>query len=136
MHAAGHHGTRHDRAPATAIDRTVSSYTPTLRTLAHARRTRPRADSGHPRGEVRVVAVAMPHTPGAPDLPGAQAETTGLHRRLGDRVTLLTGPQATHEAVLAALPHARWAHFACHGAADRTTRPPATCCWLTTSSGR
>jgi CHAT domain-containing protein len=31
---------------------------------------------------------------------------------------VLTGPQATYEAVLAALPRARWAHFACHGAAD------------------
>ena len=31
---------------------------------------------------------------------------------------MLTGPEATREAVLAALPGARWAHFACHGSAD------------------
>jgi hypothetical protein len=121
VHAAGHHDTRHDAAPATVIDRVVSSYTPTVRALAHARRSRPAAGgtgSAAALGGGRVVAVAMPRTTGADDLPGAQAETTGLRRRLGGRVTVLTGPQATHEAVLAALPRARWAHFACHGAAD------------------
>jgi hypothetical protein len=122
VHAAGHHGTRRDAAPATVIDRVVSSYTPTVRALAHARRSRPAAAGGTGSEAVldggRVVAVAMPRTPDAADLPGAQAETAGLRRRLGGRVTVLTGPQATHEAVLAALPRARWAHFACHGAAD------------------
>jgi hypothetical protein len=122
VHAAGHHGTRNGAAPATVIDRVVSSYTPTLRALAHARRSRSAANGGTGNaaafGGGQVLAVAMPHTPGAYDLPGAQAETAGLRCRLGDRVTVLTGAQATHEAVLAALPRARWAHFACHGAAD------------------
>ena len=62
----------------------------------------------------------MPHTPGASDLPGAQAEAAGLQRRFPGQVTVLTGPQATHDAVLAALPAARWAHFACHGSSDLT----------------
>jgi CHAT domain-containing protein len=31
---------------------------------------------------------------------------------------VLSGPAATHDAVLAALPGARWAHFACHGFSD------------------
>jgi CHAT domain-containing protein len=122
LHAAGHHDTRHDVAPATMIDRVVSSYTPTVRALAHARRSRPATDGDRGGaadiGGGRVVAVAMPQTPGSSDLPGVQAEAIGLRRRLGNRVTVLTGPQATHEAVSAALPRARWAHFACHGAAD------------------
>ena len=72
----------------------------------------------------------MPHTPGASDLPGAQAEATGLQRRFPGRVTVLTGPQATHDTVLAALPAGRWAHFACHGASD-LSNPSASCLLLT-----
>jgi hypothetical protein len=137
LHAAGHHDTRFDAAPRTVIDRVMSSYTPTIRALTHARRTRPpttyelssspTADGGNRSGNGnspaglgggRVVAVAMPHTPGATDLPGTEAEAALLQRRFPGRVSVLAGPQATHEAVLAALPAARWAHFACHGYAD------------------
>jgi hypothetical protein len=133
VHAAGHHRTRADAAPATVIDRVISSYTPTLRALTHARRPGLPTDSGagdRPGAGDRVVAVAMPRTPGAPDLPGAQAEAAELQRRFPGRVTVLTGPHATHDAVLAALPAGRWAHFACHGASD-LTNPSASCLILT-----
>jgi CHAT domain/Tetratricopeptide repeat len=121
VHAAGHHRTRADAAPATVIDRVISSYTPTIRALAYARRPSSDVaeDAGHrPGAGHRVVAVAMPCTPGASDLPGAQAEAAGLQQRFPGRVTVLTGPHATRDAVLAALPAGRWAHFACHGASD------------------
>jgi tetratricopeptide (TPR) repeat protein len=111
VHAAGHHHTWADAVPATVIDRVISSYTPTIRALTHARR--PRSGSGD-----RVVAVAMPHTPGASDLPGAQEEVAELQQRFPGRVTVLTGPQATHDTVLAALRASQWAHFSCHGASD------------------
>jgi hypothetical protein len=122
VHAAGHHHTRFDPAPATLIDRVISSYTPTIRALTHARRASPAepAGDGRPAGldGARVAAVAMPHTHGAGDLPGARAETDGLQRRFPGRVGVLTGAEATREAVLAVLPNARWAHFACHGTAE------------------
>ena len=133
VHAAGHHDTRADAAPATVIDRVISSYTPTLRALTHARRPGPATVGGgrdRPGAGDRVVAVAMPHTPGAADLPGAQAEAAGLQRRFPGRVTVLTGTQATHDTVLAALPAGRWAHFACHGASD-LSNPSASCLLLT-----
>jgi CHAT domain-containing protein len=76
------------------------------------------------------VAVVMPHTPGASDLPGAEAEAIGLQRRFPGRVTVITGPQATYDTVLAALPAGRWAHFACHGASD-LSNPSASCLLLT-----
>jgi hypothetical protein len=117
IHAAGHHDTRHTSAPSTVLDRVVSSYTPTVRALAHANRTRA-TGSVVAAGKERALMVAMPRTPGAGDLPGAQAETSVLRHRLGGRLTVLTGPQATHEAVLSALPHVRWVHFACHAVAD------------------
>ncbi len=132
VHVAGHHRTRADAAPATVIDRVISSYTPTIRALAHARRSRPAAagEAGaRPGGGVQVVAVAMPHTPGTPDLPGAQAEAAVLQQRFPGQVTVLTGDRATHDAVLAALPAGRWAHFACHGTSD-LDNPSASCLLL------
>ncbi|MFD0532905.1 CHAT domain-containing protein [Actinomadura luteofluorescens] len=116
VHAAGYHGTMASAAPETVIDRVVCSTTPTVRALAHARRGA--ADAVRP-GDGRAVAVAMPRTPGArSDLPGAEAEAALVGRRFPGPVDVLTGSSATHEAVLAALPKARWAHFACHGHSD------------------
>jgi predicted metal-dependent phosphoesterase TrpH len=133
VHAAGHHDSRADAAPATVLDRVISSYTPTLRALIHARRPGPATAVGgggdRPGAGDQVVAVAMPRTPGASDLPGAQAEAAGLQWRFPGRVTVLTGPDATHDAVLAALPAGRWAHFSCHGASD-LTNPSASCLLL------
>jgi CHAT domain len=131
VHAAGYHHTQGDAAPATVIDRVISSYTPTLRALIHARRPGlTTADpDGRPSARDRVVAVAMPHTPGASDLPGARAEAAELQQRFPGRVTELIEDEATHDAVLAALPVARWAHFACHAASD-LTNPSASCLLL------
>jgi len=133
VHAAGRHRTGADAAPATVIDRVISSYTPTLRALTHARQPGPAAAGGEgdrPGTGDRVVAVAMPHTPGASELPCALAEAAGLEQRFPGRVTVLTGPQATHDTVLTALPTGRWAHFACHGASD-PSNPSASYLLLT-----
>ncbi len=133
VHAAGYHHTQADAAPATVIDRVISSYTPTIRALTYARRPRPAAtgDGGdRTRAGDQVVAVAMPHTPGTPDLPGAAEEAAELQRRFPDRVKVLSGAEATHDAVLAALPTGRWVHFACHGTSD-LDNPSASCLLLT-----
>ncbi|MEU6758157.1 CHAT domain-containing protein [Streptomyces sp. NPDC046685] len=108
LHAAGHH---RDGGPA-LLDRVVSSTTPTIRALAHARASR-RDD----RSEPRLLVVAMPHTPDAPDLPGAQAEADHL-AALIPGATVLVGADATRDVVLDALPASGWVHFACHGYSD------------------
>jgi hypothetical protein len=99
---------------ATVLDRVVSSYTPTIRALAHARarqisRTEPRTP--------RVLAVGMPRTPKEPDLPGARKETELLGRLLPG-TSELVDEDATHDAVLSRLATSEWAHFACHAASD------------------
>jgi hypothetical protein len=99
---------------ATVLDRVVSSYTPTIRALAHARarrisRTGPRVP--------RVLAIGMPKTPGGSDLPGARKEARLLGRLLPG-VTPLVNEDATHDAVLSRLATSEWAHFACHAASD------------------
>jgi tetratricopeptide (TPR) repeat protein len=116
LHAAGHHDTRFDDVPLTVLDRVVSSYTPTLRALLHARRAeslrRPRLAA------TRVMVVAMPKTPGQSDLPGVAEEAELLQGMFGAHAALLQGREATHEAIRARLPHYPCAHFACHGSSD------------------
>ncbi|MEU9088717.1 CHAT domain-containing protein [Streptomyces sp. NPDC048428] len=104
LHAAGHPG-----RPG-ALDAFVSSYTPTLRILAHAR-DRPSAAAR------RQLTVALPNTPGLPSLPGTLAEALDLHRRHPDQPALLD-EDATVGQVAAGLSTATWAHFACHALAD------------------
>ncbi|MER5982506.1 CHAT domain-containing protein [Streptomyces sp. NPDC001787] len=121
LHAAGHHL----EAPAegaprrTVMDRAVSSYTPTVRALAHARslRAAQRAAAGESRGPLRVLAIAMPHTPGAAELPGAEREYGHLARLL-PAVDELVARDATRASVLSGLPTHPWVHFACHAGTD------------------
>jgi hypothetical protein len=113
LHAAGYHG----KGALTVVDRVVCSTTPTLRALAHSRRgtdpTRPRAD--------RALVVAMPRTPGhGVPLPGAEREAAVVRTHLPGAVDVVKGTAATRDAVVAALPKARVAHFACHGNSDLT----------------
>jgi tetratricopeptide (TPR) repeat protein len=106
LHAAGHPG-----QPG-ALDAVVSSYTPTLRALAHAH-DRPAAATR------RQLVVALEQTPDHSDLPGTVAEARDLYgRHAGAR--LLDGEGATTGRVLTALSDATWAHFACHASVDHS----------------
>nr|WP_052478041.1 CHAT domain-containing protein [Kibdelosporangium sp. MJ126-NF4]CEL15596.1 hypothetical protein [Kibdelosporangium sp. MJ126-NF4] len=107
LHAAGHPG-----QPG-ALDRVVSSYTPTVRVLEHAR-ARPRAYSR------RQLVVALEHTSGLRKLPGTVTEARALHARQ-PAVPPLLDHDATTTGVLAALPFASWVHFACHAMVDPET---------------
>lgn len=100
---------------ATVLDRVASSYTPTIRALAHARaRHISRTESPT---TPRVLAVGMPRTPEGTDLPGARKETEFLGRLLPGTLELVN-KDATHDAVLSRLAASEWAHFACHAASD------------------
>ncbi|MEU6764897.1 CHAT domain-containing protein [Streptomyces sp. NPDC046853] len=99
-----------DSAPG-ALDRVVSSYTPTLRALHHARR---RAD--RPTGSGALV-VSVAQATGQAPLPGARREADQLARLLPD-ATLLADASATHSAVVSTLPRHAYAHFACHALGD------------------
>ncbi|OHV31185.1 hypothetical protein BCD49_32085 [Pseudofrankia sp. EUN1h] len=121
VHAAGYHGPRGDAVPRTVLDCVVSSYTPTIRAIAYGRRTVVADDDGRETAGAAgpsMVAVAMSSTPGASDLPGVDAEVAAIRARFGDQVRVLAGVEATRKDVLAALPAARMAHFACHGFSD------------------
>ncbi|MGW4412773.1 CHAT domain-containing protein [Nonomuraea sp. NPDC004702] len=125
VHAAGHHTDPPGEQRRTVMDRVISSYTPTIGALSHARR---RIDDHLPRSD-RTLVVAMPTTPGLPKegrLPNVPDEVKLLRSRL-PRLTLLadldsdiapTAGPATKANVLVHLPDATIAHFACHGHLD------------------
>ncbi|MEU0519994.1 CHAT domain-containing protein [Streptosporangium sp. NPDC006007] len=116
LHAAGHHLEEPSPGRRTVMDLVVSSYSPTVRALSHSRLRRAAWRGTRP---PRALVIAMPRTPGASDLPGAEREFEKL-TGLFPAVTGLIGEDATHDAVLSRLPAGTWAHFACHAVGDLT----------------
>ncbi|MEV1084032.1 CHAT domain-containing protein [Streptomyces sp. NPDC050211] len=112
LHAAGTYDAagRHRGVPDLAVSSTVS----TLRALAaaHARPADP--------GPATVLAIAVPEADGLPPLPNAEAEAAMVTAAIPSQARTLIGPQATRDAVLAALPRASVAHFACHATSEFT----------------
>jgi CHAT domain-containing protein len=110
LHAAA---ARNPAAPGESVlDRVVSSYAVSLRTLRFAHH---RPD---PPGELRsLLVVSMPRTPDQPPLAGADREAKRLAGLLpGTR--LLSGERARHREVSRAVHEHAWAHFACHAVQD------------------
>lgn len=109
LHAAGHHDEPVGDRPRTVLDRVVSSYTPTVRTLLAARsRSAPTAE-----GDGRMLFVA-PEPAGLPVLESIADDRAVLAGLFGERLTPLEGPQASAASVLEALRHHRWVHFSTH----------------------
>ncbi|MEU1981699.1 CHAT domain-containing protein [Nocardia sp. NPDC019395] len=119
LHAAGNHD---GNSTSTVLHHVVSSYTTTIGALRHAR-TRsavPVRSSGQAGRDLLIV--RMSRTPGAPALPGAEAEA----RRVAQLVpssTTLADTQATRDTVRDAMPGHRITHFACHAVTE--PRSPA-----------
>jgi tetratricopeptide (TPR) repeat protein len=125
IHAAGYHASPADSDHRAVIDRVISSYTPTVGALAHAR-----GSAAVPGPTARSLIVAMPTTPDLHDegrLKYVPAEAALVRRRLPNP-TVLSEPSAdrdpgdaqlpTRAAVLEHLPESTFAHFACHGSVD------------------
>ncbi|MFD0634299.1 CHAT domain-containing protein [Catenulispora yoronensis] len=116
LHAAGRHSEDGVRDGGSSVmDRVVSSYTPTVRALRHARR---RQATGP--GTSSSLIVAMPTTPGLPGdgrLAHVPGEVAALRRRLPNPL-VLNDSIATRPYVLNQLPLHAIAHFACHGSHD------------------
>ncbi|WP_329077031.1 CHAT domain-containing protein [Streptomyces niveus] len=129
LHAAAPDGTEPG-----ALDRVVSSYAPTLRTLHHARTraparipsrayARPAAGGAGARRDDSVLIVAVPEAAGHPALHGAREEAEWLAERL-PYATVLADDAATRTTVEARLRDHAHAHFACHAVSD-PLRPSA-----------
>lgn len=117
LHAAGYHGPRADPdRPRCALDLAVSSYTPTIGALHHARR-RPEAA---PSGARPPLVVNIRDTPGAAPLPNAPHEAEAVRKLLPGTIPahLLTGAEATRDRVLQALRSSPYVHLVCHAVTD------------------
>ncbi|MGW4839783.1 CHAT domain-containing protein [Streptomyces globisporus] len=125
LHAAGHHDVESEGRA--VIDRVVSSYTPTIRTLAYARQQTAVGNAPRPERPVSSLIVSVPALgPDAgPPLPSALLEAAELAAKLPAAEVLLEpgtqvdGPDGgntpTGPAVLERLVTCAIAHFACHG---------------------
>jgi tetratricopeptide (TPR) repeat protein len=116
LHAAGHHEDSLDDPERRAVhDRVISSYTPTVRALRHARAARPA-----PQQPPHALVVGVPTVPGVPGrlycVPAEAAAVRRLFPHGEDFVEPARTP--TTAAVLDELPHHAIAHFACHGVTD------------------
>ncbi|MBB6473673.1 CHAT domain-containing protein [Sphaerisporangium rubeum] len=107
IHAAGHHSRQDDPRHRAVIDRVVSSYTPTVGALHHARRRTTTRTSPPHRGLVAAT----------PTLEGAVTEAGKVLKALPGLTPL---PAPTTATVLSHLPEAQVAHLACHGYSDPT----------------
>ena len=112
LHAAGNYQDK-EPAPCGALDLAVSSYTPTLRSLIQLRQRQPAPADG----SSGPLIVAMPETPGLPDLESTREEAADLAQRFPVH-EMLIGSSATCDVVAQAMPQHRWAHYACHGSQD------------------
>ncbi len=93
------------------LDRVVSSYTTSLRSL-HFARSIPRTDQGE-----RALIVAQPEVASAEPLRGVEREIAAV-RRYVPQSTLLEKAEATRAQVLEALQSHSVVHLACHAESD------------------
>ncbi|MET0425125.1 MAG: CHAT domain-containing protein [Actinoplanes sp.] len=103
IHAAGHHDrtpSRSDR-PRTVLDRVISSYAPSLRSLSSGAGTR---------GLGPLLVVGIDDA----ELRNAVAEARAVADALPPPVRLLVGEEAGRAEVVRLLPGAAVVHFACH----------------------
>ncbi|MEW2117789.1 CHAT domain-containing protein [Streptomyces sp. NPDC005474] len=112
LHAAGYHADG-PTSGRTVLDRVISSYTPSIGTLRHLRSRTTTVPSSP-----KVLAVAMPVTPGQATLPATRHEMDTIRRHFGARATVLDDGRARRGQVRELLPSHSWAHFACHGVSD------------------
>jgi hypothetical protein len=108
IHAAGYHDAN---PPRCTLDRIISSYAPSIRSLAYAWE-RVIDVKGH---NQRAILIGMTQTPGYRTLPFVQTEIGALKSMLPD-CTIMDSP--TKNTVLSALEGHQIVHFSCHGSSS------------------
>lgn len=114
IHAAGYHN---DHSGRTVLDRVISSYTISLKTLLHNRqRHNPQVTSS---SQAQALLVAMEHTPGHTyRLPFATKEVAMLRDICKSIAINSVEPVPRRENIISSLPECNIFHFAGHGHAN------------------
>ena len=111
IHAAGYHDST---PPETALDRVISSYASTVKSLSYARERVTRANQVELKE--KAILIAMPTTPEQKNLPSVETEIEDLRKLFSNAsidTTVMQNPTRTE--VLSELPKHTIVHFACHG---------------------
>ncbi|KAH6962410.1 CHAT domain-containing protein [Ilyonectria sp. MPI-CAGE-AT-0026] len=113
IHAAGHHL---EFKSETAVDRVISSYSSSIKTIMHSRQRRQHTGSG---GPMKAVFVDMPVTPGQKPLHYATRETQVVRASCQSMDLEYIQPQPFKDEVSLALEECTIFHFAGHGKTDK-----------------
>lgn len=99
------------------IDRTISSYTTTIKALKYTRDLSSRIQESQ--GErPSLLLVTMPTTPGQCPLPGVEDEEEAVRDSVDDKASVLSLKHPSAREVLDRIGECNITHFACHGASD------------------
>lgn len=123
LHAAGDHFKRlKTNEPCTVMDRVISSYSPTLKSLMYSRTRMEelRKQSGTTAQPQTALLAAMEETIDRPKLDNAIQEVERVQAILEPQfqVSAFTNPPPTRELIIKGLRKCTIAHLACHGEAD------------------
>jgi len=112
IHAAGYHGSQNPSE--TVLDRVVSSYAFSVKTLAYAAE---KASKSHRGEQLEAILIGMPTTPDQHNLPSVTKEITDIQSALTrSSIPVLVETDApTRAYALSKLPNYGIVHFACHG---------------------
>jgi tetratricopeptide (TPR) repeat protein len=113
LHAAGYH----DVVGQCTLDRVISSYTPTIRALQHAREKARRIDSIQDRKETLLLAL-MDKTPKQNSLPYATLEADNVDHVLPQSVDRNILKLPKKDELMERIQKASMVHYACHGKVD------------------
>jgi CHAT domain-containing protein len=125
IHAAGYHDSS---PPRTALDRVISSYAPTVKSLSYSRERYAHGNSPGVMLKEKALLVSMPTTPEQNSLQFVKTEIENLKMlfsKLSVNATVLEN--STRTKVLSELSECTLVHFACHG---NTAIDPSKSCLL------
>jgi hypothetical protein len=114
FHAAGDHSVG---STENTFHWAISSYTPTIKALAHAR-GRVSTTARFQNDKSRLLIVAMPRTPGEIDLPGVIKEISEVQNAVESTFSHQSLVQPSAETLLDQLRECDVVYFACHGMSD------------------
>ncbi len=100
-----------------ACYRLVSSYSPTIKALQHARRRVNIANSSCDYLR-KLLVITMPETPGAEPLQGATVEASEITAAVGPSISVEPLEYPDVATVMTRLQQCDIAHFACHGVSN------------------
>ncbi|KAI5458933.1 glycosyl hydrolase family 61-domain-containing protein [Mariannaea sp. PMI_226] len=113
IHAAGYH---HKGMGKTVLDRTISSYSSSIKTLIHTHRRRFDSTSAiSPRSTPKALLIAMEKTPGYASLPFAGKEASIIGGLLESMEVGVAQPLPHKQDILSELRECTILHFAGHG---------------------